>query len=120
VRGAEGYEPPAADGDRVQVEIGRERAPADPPAVSRLDGQDFLGLRSWSRPRAKTTTDHNLARGPVALYRGHSTASATNVPRRVNAFTGETGKGLNLLTGERGVPFAKIARDYKPGASAGW
>ena len=31
----------------------------------------------------------------------------------VNAFTGEAGKGVNVLTGETGVPFVKIARDWK-------
>jgi aconitate hydratase len=31
----------------------------------------------------------------------------------VNAFTGEVGRGRNLRTGESGVPFPKIARDYK-------
>jgi aconitate hydratase len=30
-----------------------------------------------------------------------------------NAFTGETGKGLNVLTGERGQMISKIARHYK-------
>ena len=31
----------------------------------------------------------------------------------VNAFTGEAGKGVNVLTGEAGVSFTKIARDWK-------
>src|SRR5712692_2821277 len=30
-----------------------------------------------------------------------------------NAYTGEVGKGLNLVTGERGQSISKIARDYK-------
>jgi aconitate hydratase len=30
-----------------------------------------------------------------------------------NAFTGETGTGINVLTGEKGVAIARIARDYK-------
>ena len=30
-----------------------------------------------------------------------------------NAFTGKTGEGKNLLSGETGVPFPKIARHYK-------
>jgi aconitate hydratase len=37
----------------------------------------------------------------------------------VNAFTGEAGKGLNVLTGERGVPFVRIARDWKA-KGTGW
>jgi aconitate hydratase len=31
----------------------------------------------------------------------------------VNAFTGETGKGVNPLTGAAGQPFAKVARELK-------
>ena len=31
----------------------------------------------------------------------------------MNAFTGETGKGKNVLTGETGHPFAAVARYYK-------
>jgi aconitate hydratase len=31
----------------------------------------------------------------------------------LNAFTGETGKGVNPITGEAGQPFTKIARDLK-------
>src|SRR5262249_29095850 len=37
----------------------------------------------------------------------------------VNAFSGEIGKGVNVLTGERGVAFAKIARDWKA-KGGGW
>jgi aconitate hydratase len=31
----------------------------------------------------------------------------------INAFTKEAGKGLNVLSGEKGIPFTKVARDYK-------
>jgi aconitate hydratase len=37
----------------------------------------------------------------------------------LNAFTGETGKGVNVLTGEAGVPFTRIARVWKS-KSVGW
>jgi aconitate hydratase len=37
----------------------------------------------------------------------------------VNAFTGGIGKGVNVLTGEAGVPFTKIARDWKA-RGTGW
>ncbi len=37
----------------------------------------------------------------------------------VNAFTDEVGKGRNILTGETGIDFSKIARDYKANG-IGW
>jgi aconitate hydratase len=36
-----------------------------------------------------------------------------------NAFTGETGKGLNVLSGEAGVLLTRIARDWKA-RGVGW
>jgi len=121
VGGAEGYEPPAEDGDRVQVEIpaGSERLQILQPFPA-WDGKDFLGLPILVKTKGKTTTDHISPAGRWLLYRGHLDRISDNMfLGAVNAFTGETGKGLNLLTGERGVPFAKIARDYKA-RGVGW
>jgi aconitate hydratase len=121
VGGAEGYEPPAEDGDRVQVEIpaGSERLQILQPFPA-WDGKDFLGLPILVKSKGKTTTDHISPAGRWLLYRGHLDRISDNMfLGAVNAFTGETGKGLNLLTGERGVPFAKIARDYKA-RGIGW
>ena len=62
----------------------------------------------------KTTTDHISPAGRWLLYRGHLDRISDNMfLGAVNAFTGETGKGLNVLTGERGIPLAQIARAYK-------
>ncbi len=119
--GAEGYEPPAEDGDRVQVEIpaGSERLQILQPFPA-WDGNDFLGLPILVKTKGKTTTDHISPAGRWLLYRGHLDRISDNMfLGAVNAFTGETGKGLNLLTGERGLPFAKIARDYKA-RGVGW
>ena len=121
VGGAEGYEPPAEDGDRVQVEIpaGSERLQILRPFPA-WDGKDFLGLPILVKTKGKTTTDHISPAGRWLLYRGHLDRISDNMfLGAVNAFTGETGKGLNVLTGERGVPFAKIARDYKA-RGVGW
>lgn len=38
---------------------------------------------------------------------------------QVNAFTGEIGKGTNIDTGEKGIDYNKIARDYKS-KGIGW
>ena len=121
VGGAEGYEPPAEDGDRVQVEIpaGSERLQILQPFPA-WDGKDFLGLPILVKTKGKTTTDHISPAGRWLLYRGHLDRISDNMfLGAVNAFTGETGKGLNVLTGERGVPLAKIARDYKA-RGVGW
>ncbi len=120
-RGEEGFEAPAADGDSVVVEI--------PPHSDRLqvlqpfpawDGTDFVDLPILVKTKGKTTTDHISPAGRWLLYRGHLDKISDNMfLGAVNAFTGETGEGTNVLTGERGVPFAAIARAYKA-AGAPW
>ncbi len=114
-RGEEGYEPPAEDGERVTVEI-----PAHSERLQLLrpfpawDGTDFIDLPILVKTKGKTTTDHISPAGRWLLYRGHLDRVSDNMfLGAVNAFTGEAGKGLNVLTGERGEPFAQIARDYK-------
>jgi aconitate hydratase len=114
-RGAEGYEPPAADPDSVEIEI--------PPDSERLqllgpfaawDGRDFIDLPILVKTRGKTTTDHISPAGPWLRYRGHLDRISDNLfLGAVNAFTGETGRGVNPLTGTPGQPFAKTARELK-------
>ena len=114
-RGEEGYEAPAEDGDRVTVEI-----PAHSERLQLLrpfpawDGADFIDLPILVKTTGKTTTDHISPAGRWLLYRGHLDRISDNMfLGAVNAFTGETGQGLNVLTGERGIPLAQIARAYK-------
>ncbi len=114
-RGEEGYEAPADDPDAVQVVI--------PPESERLqllgpfpawDGRDFVDLPILIKARGKTTTDHISPAGPWLRYRGHLDRISDNMfLGAVNAFTGETGKGVNPLTGAPGEPFARIARELK-------
>jgi aconitate hydratase len=62
----------------------------------------------------KTTTDHISPAGPWLRYRGHLEKFSTNMLMgATNAFTGETGKGTNVLTGARGQVISDIARQYK-------
>jgi aconitate hydratase len=66
------------------------------------------------KTRGKTTTDHISPAGPWLRYRGHLDKISDNMfLGAVNAFTGETGKGVNPLTGAANQPFAKIARELK-------
>jgi aconitate hydratase len=121
LRGEEGYEAPAEDGDRVEVEIpaGSERLQLLQP-FPRWDGQDFDRLPILVKTKGKTTTDHISPAGAWLRYRGHLDKISDNMLLgAVNAFTAEIGKGVNVLTGEAGVPFTRIARDWKA-RGAGW
>ncbi|OLE38909.1 MAG: aconitate hydratase [Candidatus Rokubacteria bacterium 13_1_20CM_2_70_7] len=113
--GAEGYEAPADDPDAVQIVI--------PPDSQRLqllgpfvawDGKDFVDLPILVKTKGKTTTDHISPAGPWLLVRGHLDRISDNMfMGALNAFTGETGKGVNPISGAAGQPLAKIARELK-------
>ena len=120
-RGEEGYEAPAEDGDTVEIVIaqGSERLQVLRP-FPRWDGGDFERLPILVKAKGKTTTDHISPAGAWLRYRGHLDRISDNMfLGAVNAFTGEAGKGVNVLTGEAGVPLTKIARDWKA-KGAGW
>jgi aconitate hydratase len=120
-RGEEGYEAPAEDGSTVEVAVS--------PTSERLQllrafpawsGQDFERLPILVKARGKTTTDHISPAGAWLRYRGHLDRISDNMfLGAANAFTGETGKGTNVLTGEAGVGLARIARDWKA-KGVGW
>jgi aconitate hydratase len=78
------------------------------------DGKDFIDLPILVKTKGKTTTDHISPAGPWLRFRGHLDKISDNMfLGALNAFTGETGKGINPLTGASGQPIAKIARDLK-------
>ena len=121
VKGAEGYEAPATDGDRVAVLVApeSERLQLLQP-FPRWDGRDFVELPILVKTRGKTTTDHISPAGVWLRYRGHLDRISDNMfLGAVNAFTGETGKGVNPITGESGKTLAQIARDLKS-RGIGW
>jgi aconitate hydratase len=114
-RGAEGYEEPATDPDSVKIEIPQnsERLQVLGPFVA-WDGKDFIDLPILVKTKGKTTTDHISPAGPWLRFRGHLDKISDNMfLGATNAFTGETGKGVNPLTGATSQPFAKIARELK-------
>jgi aconitate hydratase len=114
-RGEEGYEAPAADGAGVQVIVRpeSERLQLLQP-FPRWDGKDFERLPILVKTKGKTTTDHISPAGAWLRFRGHLDKISDNMfLGAMNAFTGETGKGVNVLTGDAGVPFTKIAREWK-------
>ena len=114
-RGEEGYEAPASDGAAVQVVVrpDSERLQLLQP-FPRWDGKDFARLPILVKTKGKTTTDHISPAGAWLRYRGHLDKISDNMfLGALNAFTGETGKGVNVLTSEAGVPLTRIARDWK-------
>jgi aconitate hydratase len=114
-RGEEGYEAPAADGSAVRIIVrpDSERLQLLAPFAP-WDGRDFIDLPILIKTKGKTTTDHISPAGTWLRYRGHLDRISDNMfMGTINAFTGETGKGVNPLTGEPGQPLAKIARDLK-------
>jgi aconitate hydratase len=78
------------------------------------DHRNFVDCPVLIKTRGKTTTDHISPAGPWLRYRGHLDKFSDNMfMGATNAFTGETGTGINVLGGKKGVTIAKIARDYK-------
>jgi len=114
-RGEEGYEAPAENGDSVKIELpaNSERLQVLGPFVA-WDGVDFVDLPVLVKTKGKTTTDHISPAGPWLRFRGHLDRISDNMfLGALNAFTGETGKGVNPLTGAAGQPLSKIARELK-------
>ena len=64
------------------------------------------------KAQGKCTTDHISAAGPWLKYRGHLENISGNLfAGAVNAFTGETGTGLDITDGET-RPYPEIAKRY--------
>ncbi|MBI2915568.1 MAG: aconitate hydratase, partial [Elusimicrobia bacterium] len=112
---SEGYISPAEDGEQVRIEVDpkSERLQLLDPFPA-WDGRDFLELPILLKAKGKCTTDHISPAGPWLRYRGHLDKISDNLfLGAVNAYSGETGKTANILTGEKNVPIPKVAREYK-------
>lgn len=113
--GDEGCVPPAAPGERVEIELApdSERIQRLEP-FPRWDGKDFEGLPVLIKTRGKTTTDHISPAGAWLRFRGHLDKISDNMfLGATNAFSGERGRGTDVLTGEAGLGIAAIARRYR-------
>ena len=114
-RGNPYYVPPPEGSEDIELKVdpNSERLQLLQP-WPRWDGQDFLDMPVLIKTKGKTTTDHISPAGVWLRYRGHLDKFSDNMfLGAINAFTGEAGKGLNVLTGERGQTISKIARFYK-------
>ncbi|MBO9541055.1 aconitate hydratase [bacterium] len=111
----DGYLAPAKDGSNVKVEVA--------PDSNRLQllspfaphkAEDFNQMPLLVKTKGKTTTDHISPAGPWLRFRGHLDKISDNMFTGANnAFTGEAGKTLNQLTGEKGLDIPAVARAYK-------
>jgi aconitate hydratase len=114
-RGHSAYIAPPEDGSTVtlQVDPHSERIQLMEPWPA-WDGKDFLDMPVLIKTKGKTTTDHISPAGTWLRYRGHLDKFSDNMfMGAINAYTGEAGKGQNVLTGETGQSIATIARYYK-------
>jgi aconitate hydratase len=114
-RGRPAYVAPPADGAGIALKVDpkSERLQLMEPWPA-WDGRDFLDMPVLLKARGKTTTDHISPAGAWLRYRGHLDKFSDNMfMGATNAFTGEAGKGKNVLTGETGQAFSAIARSYK-------
>ena len=113
--GESGYLAPPENGSAIELKI-------DPksPRLQLLepwpawDGKDFLDMPILLKAKGKTTTDHISPAGPWLSLRGHLDKFSDNMfMGATNAFTGETGKGNNVVSGQPSQGFSQIARYYK-------
>ena len=114
-RGNSAYVAPPVDGSAVALEIDphSERLQRLEPWPA-WDGRDFAAMPVLLKAKGKTTTDHISPAGPWLRFRGHLDRFSDNMfMGATNAFTGQTGRGRNVLTGAAGQPFAAVARDYQ-------
>jgi aconitate hydratase len=110
-----GYAEPPAEraGLSVNVAPTSERLQLLEP-FSAWDGRDYERIPLLLKAKGKCTTDHISPAGPWLRYRGHLNNISDNMFNgAVNAFTDETGVGLDLLSGEADRTFSDIARHYK-------
>jgi len=110
-----GFVPPPDDASGVELRVERtsERLQLLQ-AFDPMGDADFVDLPLLLKTKGKTTTDHISPAGFWLRFRGHLDRISDNMfTGAVNAFTGERGKTINLLTGERSVDVPAVARAYK-------
>ncbi|MCP4256210.1 MAG: aconitate hydratase, partial [Planctomycetes bacterium] len=112
---SKGYVPPVENGSSVEIIINpeSERLQALTPFAP-WDGNDYVDVPLLLKASGKCTTDHISPAGEWLKFRGHLDRISDNAfYGAVNSFDDSAGTGKNLFTGERGIRFSDIARDYK-------
>lgn len=110
----QGYQAPAGAAAKVAVNPKSDRLQLLEP-FAKWDGKDAVeNMVVLCKAKGKCTTDHISPAGKWLKYRGHLDNISNNMLLgATNAFTGATGLGKNVLTGEAGLEFAQVARAYK-------
>jgi aconitate hydratase len=114
-RGQSTFIAPPKDGTDVAVRINpkSERLQKLVPWEA-WNGSDFVHMPVLAKTRGKTTTDQISPAGPWLSLRGHLDRFSDNMLMgATNAYTDETGKGVNGHTGKNSEAFSAIARCYK-------
>ncbi|HWP78706.1 MAG TPA: aconitate hydratase [Candidatus Nitrosotenuis sp.] len=108
------YVAPATDPDSVEVIIDKNSTRLQKlEPFDAWNGRDYVDLPIMVKAKGKCTTDHISPAGPWLMYRGHLDKLSDNLLLgAVNAFTGEVGKGKNMLNNQT-ESFPHIARQYK-------
>lgn len=113
-----GYQSPAGRSAKVAVSPTSDRLQLLEPFEKWNGADSFDSLLVLCKAKGKCTTDHISPAGKWLKYRGHLDNISNNMLLgAVNEFTGAAGLGKNILTGETGLEFAQIARDYKKKAA---
>lgn len=119
VADTEGYQKPQGKNAEVKVASTSDRLQLLNP-FTEWNGKDFTNQLVLAKAKGKCTTDHISPGGKWLNYRGHLDNISNNMLLGAdNAYTAEIGKGKNQLTGETGVEFAQIARQYQK-QGRGW
>jgi aconitate hydratase len=115
----EGYQAPQGQSVQVQVSPTSKRLQLLSP-FSEWGQQDYTKQFILAKVKGKCTTDHISPGGPWLQYRGHLDHISDNMLLGAdNAFTGEMGKGFNLLTKTPSQEFSSLAREYQK-QGQGW
>ena len=113
--GQSSYEAPPEDGSNIELTVSpdSERLQLLEPWPA-WDGSDFEDMPVLLKAQGKTTTDSISPAGVWLRFRGHLDKFSDNMfMGAINAYTGEAGKGKNVISGEAGIGISRIARDYK-------
>jgi len=111
--GDSGYQAPRGGETEVIVAPDSQRLQLLTPFTP-WNGKDLENLPLLCKAKGKCTTDHISPAGPWLKFRGHLDNISDNMlSGAVNAFTGETGRGKNIISGEDSMSFSDNARAYK-------
>lgn len=115
----DGYQEPRGSSAQVVVNPTSDRLQLLNP-FKPWDGKSFADQLVLAKVKGKCTTDHISPGGSWLKYRGHLENISNNMLLRAdNAFNGQVGKGIDQISGQADVEFAKIARNYQS-HNRGW